>query len=130
MSKNIYITKTHITDSNESELDFVLHDEFGFDYDKFDDIVTISKGKYGSADATPMKIDDMIQKLNDLKSKGVTHIQIEDHCDHQGYDVSGYEIRLSTDEEIIEIEEKKRSQEEKRLKIQNLQKEIEKVKKS
>jgi hypothetical protein len=41
MSK-VYITKKHINNKNQSELDFELQDEFGFNYD--DEFVEIEKG--------------------------------------------------------------------------------------
>lgn len=105
MDNNIYITKTFIGENDQSELDFTLQDQFGFDYERFDDFITIENG-VGSTDATPMNIDDMIKILNDLKSKGATHIEINDHCDHHGYNISGFEIRKSTDEEVNKFKNK------------------------
>ena len=103
MSQNIYITKTLVANDNQSELDFVLQDEFNFSYDTHEQLVEIEKGKSYSAHSTPIKIDDMIKILQGLKDRGATHVQIEDHCDHIGYDISGFEIRLSTQEEIDEL---------------------------
>ena len=100
MNKNIYITKTLIENDNQSELDFVLQDKFGFDYESFDGFVEIQKGGYGSADATPIDIEEIIKILTHLKMRGSTHVQICDSGDHHGYDISGYEIRNSTKEEI------------------------------
>lgn len=129
-NQNIYVTKTLIGNDNQSELDFVLYDDFGFSYDTNDQFVEIEKVKGYYADATPIKIDDMIKILQYLKDKGATHVQIEDHCDHQGYDISGFEIRLSTTDEVEDYENKRKLEIEKRNKIAELQKEIEKVKKS
>ena len=111
--KNLYINKTVISDSNFSELDFDLQDEFGFNYEEFDDLVEIQKG-HGDADAYPIKIDRMIQALMNLKNLGATHVELEYHCDHIGYDITGYEIKLSSNEDIEryigakELEEKKK----------------------
>jgi hypothetical protein len=90
MSK-VYITKKHINNKNQSELDFELQDEFGFNYDDYDEFVEIEKG-HGSADSHPIKIDKMIEILQSLKNEGCSHVQIEYHCDHIGYDISGFEI--------------------------------------
>ena len=128
-NKNIYITKILIDNDDQSELDFVLYDDFGFSYDTHDQFNEIEKGR-GYADATPIKIDDMIKILQGLKERGATHVQIEDHCDHQGYDISGFEIRLSSQEEIDEYDSKRKSEMEKRQRVLELQKEINKIKNS
>jgi hypothetical protein len=129
-NQNIYVTKTLIGNDNQSELDIVLYDGFGFSYDTHDQFNEIEKGKGYYADATPIKIDDMIKILQSLKEKGATHVQLEDHCDHQGYDISGFEIRLSTQEEIDEYEFKRTVKMEKRQRVLELQKEINKIKNS
>jgi hypothetical protein len=127
--KNVYVTKTLIGNDNQSELDFVLYDEFGFSYNDISDrFVEIEKVKGYYANSTPIKIDDMISILQSLKQKGSTHVQIEDHCDHHGYDISGFEIRLSTNEEIEDYESKRKIEREKNEKIKLLQEEINKIK--
>ena len=119
-NQNIYVTKTLIDNDNQSELDFVLYDDFGFSYDTHEQFNEIEKGKGYYADATPIKIDDMIKILQGLKERGATHVQIEDHCDHQGYDISGFEIRLSTQEEIDEYDSKRKAEMEKRQRVLEL----------
>lgn len=129
-SQNIYVTKTLIGNDNQSELDFVLYDDFGFSYDTHDEFVEIQKGKGYYADATPIKIDDMIKILQSLKEKGATHVQLEDHCDHQGYDISGFEIRLSNHDEIVEYEVMRKVEMEKKQRVLEFQNEINKIKNS
>ena len=129
-NQNIYVTKTLIGNDNQSELDFVLYDDFGFSYDTHDQFNEIEKCKGYYADATPIKIDDMIKILQSLKEKGATHVQLEDHCDHHGYDISSFEIRLSTQEEIDEYESKRKAEMEKRQRVLELQKEINKIQNS
>jgi hypothetical protein len=129
-SQNIYVTKTLIGNDNQSELDFVLYDDFGFSYDTHDKFVEIQKGKGYYADATPIKIDDMIKILQSLKEKGATHVQLEDHCDHQGYDISGFEIRLSNHDEIVEYEAMRKVEMEKKQRVLEFQNEINKIKNS
>lgn len=129
-NQNIYVTKTLIGNDNQSELDFVLYDDFGFSYDTHDEFVEIQKGKGYYADSTPIKIDDMIKILQSLKEKGATHVQIEDHCDHQGYDISGFEIRLSNQEEVHEYENMRKVEMEKKQRVLELENEINKIKNS
>lgn len=128
--EKVYITKTLIKNDNQSELDFVLQDEFGFDYENNSDLVQIEKTSNYYADAEPIRIDEMIEILNNLKKSGSTHVQIESHGDHHGYDISGFEIRLSTEEEINEYELDLKIKKDKKDKISELQKQIEKIKNS
>ena len=102
--------------------------EFGFDYEDENDFITIGKGGYGYADATPVKIDDFIKLLQDLKGNGSTHIQIEDHCDHHGYEISGYEIRISNNDEISEYITSHENRKDKEERIRKLNAEINKIK--
>jgi hypothetical protein len=122
MSK-VYITKKHINNKNQSELDFELQDEFGFNYDDYDEFVEIEKG-HGSADSHPIKIDKMIEILQSLKNEGCSHVQIEYHCDHIGYDISGFEINLSNNDDIESYKRKQSERKFKNQKISELQKQI------
>lgn len=128
----VFITKTLIKNDNQSELDFVLQNEFDFDYDKNSDFVEILIKNFRSyhADGDPIRIDSMISVLQNLKDSGATHVQIETHHDHHGYDISGFEIRLSTQEEISEHENKLKIRNEKIIKIKDLENQIELIKKS
>ena len=98
--KSVYITKSLIKNISLSELDFTLQDEFKFSYDTNERFIAIPKGGQPIADATPVKIQKLIDILEKAKLKGATHVQIEDHCDHHGYDIAVFEIRLSTESEI------------------------------
>jgi hypothetical protein len=122
MSK-IYITKKHINDSNQSGLDFELQDEFGFNYDDYEEFVETQKG-HSSANSHPIRIDKLIEILQSLKSGGCSHVQIEYHCDHIGYDISGFEITLSSNEDIDSYERKQSERKFKNQKISELQKQI------
>jgi len=87
-----------------SELHYDLEDELGLEsLDGCYDIVDIGKG---ICDAYPIKIDHLIESLNNLKEKGSTHVSIEDHCDHVGYDLSGFYYEISNDEEAVKNKEK------------------------
>jgi hypothetical protein len=120
---NIYVTKTIIKNESIEELDFVLYDEFGFDYENTDQFIEI-QSKHGYANADPIKIDELISILQELKNNGATHIEIEANCDHHGYDMTSYKIELSSDDDIKEYEEKRNLEIQKRNKIKELQEQI------
>ncbi|MEN9446387.1 MAG: hypothetical protein RL728_899 [Bacteroidota bacterium] len=125
---NTYITKELIANESLSELDFELRNKFNFEYDDLDSqFFEINKGGYGYANAEPIEIDVLIDILSSLKNKGATHVQIEDHCDHQGYDVSGFNIKNSTQEEIDEYDKNLKIEKEKRNKLLELQRQIQEI---
>jgi len=127
MSK-IYVTKTTINKQSVDELDHELYDEFGFDYDNFDDFITIEhKREY--SDGTPIRIDRMIEILNKVREMGATHVQFETDIDHHGYEILSSRIELSSDIDINKYEYERNKEFEKRKKIQELQSEINKLSK-
>ena len=125
----MYITKIHIADNNISEIDFDLQESFIGDINSEEEFVEIEKGR-GSAHAEPVGIDRLIKILQTLKVAGSTHVQIEDHCDHQGYDISGFEIRKSSPEEIAEYENLEFKKKESMERIAKLNKEISEIRKT
>lgn len=132
--KNTYVTKTLIENDGLSELDFELARHFKHDYDGDGWVVEIDgKPKCNDnwyTDTTAIHVDDLLNLVKKFKKKGATHIQMEHHVDHIGYDFSALSIKLSTPQEIMahKVHEEVRSM--KLKKIKKLQKEIEKVKKS
>lgn len=127
-----YVTKTFIENSYDlDELDIDLYEEFDHKIEENDDdFVEIDKGEYGMADATPVKIDEIIDVLIGLKNRGATHVQLEDDGDHHGYAISSYSIRLSTPEEISEYEAEAMKKSEKWKKIKELREEMRKIEES
>ena len=118
-----YLQKIHIQDDSMDELDFVLHDEFGIDTynnQKFEIIEIGNSSAYGHI----VNIDMFMQRLQNLKDKGATHIEMDYHEDHIGYDISGFEVRSSTEEEIESFENSKRAKEEKDIKREDLQRQL------
>ena len=69
----------------------------------------------------------MIKPLQDMKDKGANYVSLNYHEGHIGYQISGYLIRESTTEEIQNYEFKRMSKENKDKKIQELQKEIQRI---
>lgn len=102
---NIYITKELVDDVEFSELDIAFKESFGFNYDEMNDLIEIQTG-YGDADGISAPIDMIIQALQSMKDKGATHVEMNYHCDHYGYEISGYKITPSTPEQIAIYEDK------------------------
>ena len=123
---NVYVTKILKSDKEFSEIDFDLYKEFDFNFDDFEDFVEIKMG-HGGSDGYPINIDRMIEHLQTIKIKGVTHIELDYHCDHIGYVISGYEIRVSTPEEITVFEDKQTTKKNKESKISELYAEIKRL---
>ena len=122
-----YIKKTHIDNYFFGDLDLDLYEEFILSYDDDDELETVRVGR-GRADGFPIKIDRMINALNGLKVKGATHVEIGYHCDHIGYDISGFSIVELKPDEIIELKAKQdaeRLREEKIRKLKNELRELE-----
>jgi hypothetical protein len=112
-----YLQKIHVEDQTFEDLDFRLQEEIGIDYDNNEEYQIIEIGQ-GRAYGYSVRIDQMIEKLIYLNSLGATHIELNHDEDHIGYDISGFILRPSTDEEIIEyekIQRVKREKEEKRM---------------
>jgi hypothetical protein len=126
-TKNTYITKTFVAEESFSELDFELQDKFGFNYEDDNDFIVIRNGQGNTDEAFPVEIDVLISTLQAMKEKGATHAEIEHHGDHIGYDISGYDIRKSTDEEIKVHEDKSIKRAEKEKKLNELYAQIRKI---
>ena len=123
MSSKMFVKKTHIDDFGFSELDFDLHEEFNFDYNELDEFDEICSGQ-GDADGYPIKIDRVIEALTALKNLGATHVEMDYHCDHIGYEISGYEIRLATEDEVKTFTDVENARKEKELKRLDLQRQL------
>ena len=117
INKDIHIKIEKLYENEISEIDFLLKDKFGFDYEsgEFHENYTNCNDMY----VHPMHIDDMIAELQNIKSKGCTHASIDYHEDHIGYIFEGYKIEKMTPKEVKELEEKKRKERE-RLKEERI----------
>lgn len=124
----VYVTKRLVADIEHSEIDFDLYNQFGFDYDTHSEFVDIQMGQ-GGADGYPIDIDRLVKTLTDMKAKGATHVEMNYHCDHIGYEISGYEIKPSAKEEIEIYENERLTQRQKDAKIRELYKQIQELQK-
>ena len=122
----MYITKEVIEDVEHSEIDFLIHEEFGFDYENEQELVEIEVGN-GDVTNEPISIDLMIKTLQELKEKGSTHVSLDYHCDHIGYEMTGYKIYHSTEDQIKAYEDKLAINQEKALKLRALREEYKRI---
>ena len=94
----------------DGEIVFDLQREFAgeVDSDAYVDIEWIEKGgpKWGS-EGYPIRIDRVMQTLQEMKDKGATHVEMEYHCDHISYPIYGYRITHADQADINELERKK-----------------------
>lgn len=120
---NIHVQRDLVYENELSEIDFQLQDEFGFDYEKHDGFI-INGDSNGYADAYPIKIEEVIQELVNMKDAGATHVEIGYHCDHIGYIFEGYKIKSMTEKEVEAVENEKKAEEEKQKKIAELKRQI------
>jgi hypothetical protein len=118
-----YLQKILIEDQSFEDLDFVLHDEFGIDHDNNQQYEIIEIGN-SSSYGYIVNISKMIEKLQHLKEKGATHIEMDYNEDHIGYDISAFEVRTSTEEEILNFEKAKKAREDKDRKRAELQRQL------
>ena len=100
---DIYVKRELVYENELSEIDFQLKEEFGFDYEKHDDFI-VEGDSNDYADAYPIKIEEVIQELTNMKDAGATHVEIGYHCDHIGYIFEGYEIKSMTSAEVKSLE--------------------------
>lgn len=101
-TKNTIVT-AHMGSITTPEVDFEMyHDILGKeDVDEaYEDwgVMEISdaNGYYNR----PMKIDDAIKILNDLKESGANYVSIEHNCDHPDYTFEGLNVRRATESDI------------------------------
>jgi hypothetical protein len=123
---NIYVTKEVIDDVEHSEIDFLIREEFGFDYDVHSEFVELEVGN-PEVNSEPINIDLMITTLQELKEKGSTHVALHYHVDHIGYEMTGYKIYPSTEDQIKDYEGKLKVNQEKEDKLRNLREEMRRI---
>ena len=126
MEENFYITKEVIKDIEHSEIDYLIHEEFGYDYENDQELVEIEIGN-GEVTNAPISIDLMIKTFQELKDQGATHVSLDYHCDHIGYEMTGYKIYHSTEDQIKAYEDKLAINQEKALKLRALREEYKRI---
>jgi hypothetical protein len=72
--------------------------------------------QHGYAEGYPIKIDRVIEQLQKMKNAGCNYIEMDYHCDHIGYQFSGFLIEEATIDQIEEFLNKKKEKEAERKK--------------
>lgn len=128
--EHVYVTQLHVKSFDESEIDFDMDADFKLekeDDDNYQYLAIIDKGSGAMVDNTPIHIDRMIKILAELKKKGCNYVALDYHCDHIGYEVSGFIITPSTPEEIEEVEQKDAKKKAAEVKVKALVDEAKKI---
>lgn len=125
--KMIYVTKEVIDDICFEDLDIQLKEDYGFDYEDDTDYVEIKVGN-PEVDNELINIDSLIIVLQDLKSIGTTHVSLDYHCDHHGYNITGYKVYHSTNEQIEKFESSLKKHLNINSRIKELHEEIDRLK--
>jgi hypothetical protein len=84
--------------------------DLGFDYDKHEDYVLV--GDDLRSDAGIVKIDKLIETLNEMKLNGANYVSCDWHCDHQDLDLYGVKFELATSEQVEAYENKLKAKDE------------------
>jgi len=102
-------------------------EELGLDWDIHAD--SIVKGDL-YCDAGLVNIDQLIDTLTEMRSKGATHAACDWHCDHQELEVYGVKFELASEEERQAHFDrvKERDQKKKEMEIKALEHKLAKLK--
>lgn len=125
MENVLFLHQRHI---ESASLEARPHEELGCDYDKHEDYHELGEPLY--ADSGLVNIDDLINRLKEMRSHGATHVACDWDCDHQELDLYGVEYRLAMPEEIKAFHDKNKAKEEekKQREIQLLEHKLKRLK--
>jgi hypothetical protein len=108
-------------------------EDFGYDYEIHSSCDTIGSNYWDYTDSGLVKIDTMIEHLNELKQNGSNYVGCEWHCDHGEMELYGFSVNESSQPEIdeylegIKTKERKKKEAEIKLledKVRNLKKSL------
>lgn len=128
--KTIYVNQKLIQHYETEELDFVLSDEFGVNHDDESDdwtsIELIELDRHYAPDGHIVKLDTILNAIQEMKEQGATHLKMDYHCDHISYQIAGYKLELADSAEM-----EKRAEAERKAKLEKerarLEKELERI---
>ena len=135
-NKNHSITRDYVCDKSSTEIHYLVRDEvLGKDWEDKEDFgeITLNQKLHSWAgESSSIKIDDVIQILEELKKEGCNYVEMMHHEDHAGYYFNGLNIHRSTDIEVSDEKERieKKEKAKKDLAITELELKLEKLRKS
>jgi hypothetical protein len=118
----------HQKNIQKISLDSRPSEELGFDYDTHEDYTELGETLF--SDAGLVNIENLINKLTEMRSHGATHVACDWHCDHQELDLYGVEYRLATQDDIdaYHNKNKKQVEDKKQREIQLLEDKLKRLK--
>lgn len=100
------VEKTYVDDVRLSDVNHKLLEDYGVILDDDSDYDEDYPKGCGCAEGTTISITDFVNAIEDLKSKGATHLEMNYHEDHVGYDISGYKVRVYEREESKSLDKR------------------------
>lgn len=127
--------KKYITSKFEEKIEIYSRpdEDFGYDYETDDSYETIGDEYWRHTESGLVKIDTMIEHLNELKNIGSNYVGCEWLCDHGEMELCGFSLKMSSQPEIdeylegIKTKERKKKEDEIKLledKVKNLKKSL------
>lgn len=103
-----YITLNCLSWNSTDEVKMIMEknlygDDSNFDY--YANEIYKNKNSVKEILSHPIPISELEQIISDCKKIGSNYISIDYHEDHQEYEINGYEVHISTKEEIKEYED-------------------------
>ncbi len=128
MGKNVII-KSYLRKIETEEQDLVLWNDFFTEEEMehdYPEIFVLDDTSYYLDRSYPIKIDDLIETLQSMKSDHASHVEIIYHQDHYSYIINAVKIWKATEEELKEREARKGREKllERQQRIGELQKEL------
>jgi len=88
----LYINQELLEVNETKDVSWLLREEFQFNEEVYEDVQINHLKGYGNNDSKPIHIDHIINMVNGMKDGGCTHVSIDWNCDHQTYEIEGYQI--------------------------------------
>jgi hypothetical protein len=119
-----YIKTTYIA---EVSLESNPEEDFGYYYEDTSDFINVQTTYVQGG---LVKIDDIIENLEKLKSAGANYVDLCFHEDHSELEIRGFECRKMTDDEISAYESRlnQREVDRKEAEIKKLEERLSKLK--
>jgi hypothetical protein len=104
--------------------------DLGLDWDVHSDCDVLKSINYRYFDSGLVPVDQLISKLNELKSSGANYVACDWNEDHQELEVYGVDFRLATETERVEYFnlEREKEEEAKQRRIAHLEQQLKQLK--
>jgi hypothetical protein len=89
-----------VCEKSLTELDFVLHDEIEFDYEKHELVEVELRKPQWEPDGDFISMQTLREIMRDFKECEATHVKLEAHPDHHGYQIAAYIVRPATSDDL------------------------------